>query len=178
MKKVLLVALLVASVLLSGCSTKVEPEQESETAYFNFTASELICNLEEWMIDFLPMGVFDSEDGTEKISAYTSSNDVFTTEEKDYANIHYSIVYDDTTNKVSSISFFLDRNSVSAAERLFYHLVCIAKTIDENEELDNITAEIINDDKELEGIYEGERLKVCAINTDGYYDIYITPTTK
>lgn len=179
MKKVLSVALLVASVLLSGCSTKVEPEQNNEKEYFDFSTSEFIGNLDEWVIGLTPMGGFDSEDGTEKIASYTSSNDAFTTDiENDYSFIHYSIVSDAATNKVSSISFFLDRKSVNADVSLFYHLSCIAEIIDENEELDNIAEDIVNDDRELEGIYEGERLKVFAFNSDEYYTIYITPTTK
>ena len=119
MKKRFIIILLTSIVLLTGCDTKGELTKE----YFDFTPAEIIDELECCMIDFTAFDVIDNEEKAEKIATYGSITDVFNTDESDTnAMIHYQFNYDDTTYKVSYISFFMDRNASEAAKRYLYHI--------------------------------------------------------
>lgn len=175
MKKGLIIIMLLVAVVFTGCSTKGEFAKE----YFDFTPVEIVDGLEDCLIDFTPMGVVDNEEKAEKIATYGSIADVFNADKDNIdAMIHYQFNYDDTTHKVSHISFFLDRNSNAAAERYLYHIYSIANFIDPNTNTDDITAAITNGFDELDfAIYEGENFVLNAGRSDEYFNAFFTPNT-
>ena len=98
MKKRVIISLLAAVLLLTGCNTKGEiVKKEEEKLYFDFSHTEIVSNLEEYLIDFTARGIVDGEVKAEKIATYTSITDVFNADKNDVdAMIHYHFTYDDT----------------------------------------------------------------------------------
>lgn len=181
MKKRLIATLLFLAVVLTGCSTKGEDKTEdAKTNCFDFTATEIVNSLEEWLIEFTPIAVVDNEENSEKIVTYTSQNDVFTTDtEAEYDLMHYHFTCDDITNKVSRISFYIDRDSSVATKRYLYHIYSIASCIDPSTNTDDITNTIESGFKEYDfAIYEGESFELNASRSDNYFNVSFTPHTK
>lgn len=176
MKKRFIATILTAAVALAGCSTK----GEDKTECFDFTSTEIVSSLRDCVIDFTPIAVVDNEENAEKFVTYTSQNDVFTTEtDAEYAMIHYQITCDDITDKVSRISFDIDRNSPEAASRYLYHLLSIASCIDPNADDDDITSAIKSGFKEYDfAIYEGESFVLNASRSDNYFNAFFTPVVN
>jgi hypothetical protein len=181
MKKRFIATILIAAVSLTGCATKGEDKtEEVKTECFNFTSTEIVSNLEELLIEFTPITVVDNEEKREKIATYASQDDVFTTDnETEYGMIHYQFTYDDLTDKVSTISFHIDRNSPAAARRYLYHIYSIASCIDPNANDDDISNAIESGFKEYDfAIYEGENFKLNAFRSDNYFDASFRPIEK
>ena len=174
MKKGFFITLLASIVLLTGCGTK---EEIVEKEYFDFTPTEIVSELEDCLIDFTPMGVVDNEEKAEKIATYSSQTDVFNTNKDDIdAMIHYQFNYDDTTHKVSHISFFMDRNSTKAAERYLYHIYSIASCIDPTADTDEISAAITKGFNELDfAIYKGKCFELGVGRNDEFFTVSFTP---
>ena len=178
MKKGFIITMLLAAIVLTGCGLKGEIKtEEAKTEYFDFTATEIVNSLEEWLIDFTPFNVVEADEKTEKIVSYTSKTDVFNKDEYDIkANIHYQFTCDDITNKVSSISFFIDKNSAKAAERYLYHIFSIASCIDPNTNTDDISNAIEKGFNENDyAIYRGENFELYALQNDEFLDVLFKP---
>ena len=175
MKKGFIITMLLAAIVLTGCGSKGEIKtEEAKTEYFDFTATEIVSSLEEeFLIDFTPITVVDSYKETEKILSYTSETDIFNRDEYNIkANIHYQFTCDDITNKVSSISFFIDKNSIKAAERFFLHLFSIASCIDPNTNTDDVGNAIEKGFDENDcALYRGENFELYAYQNDKYLDV-------
>lgn len=178
MKKRFIIALLVA-VVLTGCSVNEGAKiEEVKTVYFDFSPTEITDELKtNSLIDFTLIDVIDNEEKTEKIATYSSLTDVFNTDKSDInAMIHYRFNYDDTTHKVSYISFFMDRNANEAAERYLYHIYSIVSCIDPNISSDEITETIIKGFTDYDfALYEGENFKLNASRSDKYFDVNFKP---
>lgn len=178
MKKGFIITMLLAAIVLTGCSSNEGGKiEEAETKYFDFTPREIINELEECLIDFTPMGVVDNEEKAEQIATYSSITDVFNFDKDDIdAMIHYMFTCDDTTHKVSHISFFMDRNSTKAAERYLYHIFSIAQSIDPNANTDEISTAIENGFNDYDfAIYEGKNFKLHASRSGEYFNASFTP---
>lgn len=179
MKKGFIITLLLTAIVLTGCSSKGEIKtEEAKTEYFDFSPTEIVNSLEELEIDFIPMGVIDSEEKTEKIATYSSVTDVFNHNKDDIdAIIHYIITYDDTTNKVSKISFFFNRHSTLARWRYLLHLKSIAEYINPNTNWDDISNAIEKGFNENDyAIYRGENFELYATLSDAYLNASFQPT--
>lgn len=178
MKKGLIITMLLISVLLMGCNTKGEiAKKEEEKLYFNFSHTEIVSNLEEYLIDFSNLGVADGEVKAEKIATYTSITDVFNTDKNNIdAMIHYIFAYDDATNKVSYISFFMDRNEIKAAERYLYHIAALAEYIEPNINTDDIFTAIEKGfNKYDSAIYESKGFALNVSRSEEYFNASFTP---
>lgn len=175
MKKSFIITMLVVALVLTGCSTKGEVATEC----FDFTPVEIVDGLEDCLIDFIAFEVVDNEEKAEKIATYGSITDVFNADKDNIdAMIHYQFNYDDTTHKVSHISFFMDRNSIDAGKRYLYHIYSIASYIDPNTNTDDISTEITNGFDKLDfAIYEGENFVLNAGRNDEYFNVSFTPNT-
>lgn len=178
MKKRVIISLLAAVLLLTGCNTKGEiVKKEEEKLYFDFSHTEIVSNLEEYLIDFTARGIVDGEVKAEKIATYTSITDVFNADKNDVdAMIHYLFTYDDTTKKVSYISFFMDRNATKAAERYLYHITAIAECIEPNINSDDIFKVIENGFNEYDfAIYEGKTFELNVSRSEEFFNASFTP---
>lgn len=179
MKKSFIIMLLVSAIVFTGCGAKnEEAKEETKTEYFDFTATEIVNKVStDWLIDFTPITVVDNEEKIEKIATFNSITDVFNTDKDDIdAMIHYQFHYDDTTHKVSYISFFMDRNSTKAAERYLYHIDAIALSIDPNANTDNIFDAIEKGFNDYDfAIYKGENFELYASRSDEYFNVSFTP---
>ena len=178
MKKGFIIILLLAAVVLTGCGTNEGAKiEEAEIKYFDFTPAEIVGDLENWLIDFTPMGVVDNEEKAETIATYSSITDVFNTNKDDVgAMIHYMFNCDEVTDKVSRIYFFMDKNSTKATERYLYHIDSIALSIDPNANTDDIFDAIEKGFNEFDfAIYEGESFELHASQHDKYYNVSFTP---
>lgn len=181
MKKRFIISLLLAAIFITGCNTKGEiAKKEEEKLYFDFSHTEIVSNLEDSLIDFTPVSVFDNEDKTEKIATYTSITDVFNTDKSNIdAMIHYQFNYDDETDKVSYIHFFMDRNETKAAERYLYHIYSIAECIEPNVNTDDITATMEKGFNEYDfAIYKGKNFELNVSRSEEYFNASFTPTKK
>ena len=179
MKKGFIITLLLTAIVLTGCSSKGEIKtEEAKTEYFDFSPTEIVSRLEEeFLIDFTPFNVVDSYKETETIVSYTSKTDIFNRDEYDInANIHYQFTCDDITNKVSSISFLIDKNSAKALERYFLHMLSIATCIDTNTNIDDISNAIEKGFNENDyAIYRGENFELYATQNDKFLDVLFNP---
>lgn len=181
MKKSLIITILLATVILTGCNTKGEIEKkEDEKQYFDFSHTEIVSMLEDSLIDFTPVSIFDNEDKTEKIATYTSITDVFNTDKSNIgAMIHYQFNYNDTTNKVSYIHFFMDRNETKAAERYLYHIYSIAECVDPNVNTDDISTTMEKGFNEYDfAIYKGKNFELNVSRSEEYFSASFTPIKK
>lgn len=181
MKKGLIITMLLISVILTGCSTKGEIEtKEEEKLSFDFSHTEIVSNLEEWLIDFALIGVYDGKEKPEKIATYTSITDVFNTDKSNIdAMIHYQFTYDDTTDKVSYIHFFMDRNETKAAERYLYHIYSIAEYIEPSVNTDDISATMEKGFNEYDfAIYKGKNFELNVSRSEEYFSASFTPIKK
>lgn len=177
MKKGFIISILLAAVVLAGCSTK----GEIATDYFDFTRAEIIDGIEACDIGMTISVITDSEEKTEKIAAYTSTKDGFTDIEglSSPKPINYLITYDDTTYKVSRVCFFFDRNTALADFRYLLHTKSIAEYIDPNANWDDISSTIDNGFNELDfAIYDGEKFTLHASRDDKYFNVSFTPTNN
>lgn len=179
MKKGLIISMLIATVVFTGCSSKGKVKAD-KTEHFDFTAKEIVSNLEEYLIEFTAFGVVDNEEKTEKIATYSSITDIFNTDKNNLdAMIHYQFVYDYTTDKVSYISFFLDRNSTKATERYLYHIDAIAEVIDPNVDTDDISTTMEKGFNEYDfAIYKGKNFELNVSRSEEYFSASFTPIKK
>lgn len=179
MKKGFIITMLLVALVLTGCNTNEGAKTEkAETKYFDFSPADITDELKtNSLIDFTPMSVVDNEEKAEKIATFSSITDVFNTNKDDIdAMIHYQFNYDDTTYKVSRISFFMDRNSTKAATRYLYHIDAIVLSIDPNANTDDIFEEIEKGFNDYGfAIYEGENFELNASRSDKYFNVSFTP---
>lgn len=198
MKKILILTL-AALFVFNGCSNKGETKEEiieevkkevlkeitkeateEKTEYFDFTVTDIVSEIQKSSIVLTPISVVDSKETGEKIATYTSQKDTFTTDENvDYPLMHYSIAYDDTTGKVSDISFFLDTNSENGYKRFFVH---IYNTVSSLEMLYTDFGEDWTELGEVENIgstqyftYQGKHFGLLAFQTENYCNASFTP---
>lgn len=180
MKKGLIITLLL-SVILMGCSTKGDIKtKEEEKQYFDFSHTEIVSKLEEYLIDFTDSGIVDGKEETEKIATYTSITDVFNADKNNIdAMMHYLFTYDDLTENVTRIHFFIDRNSTKSAERYLYHLDAMAESIEPNVNTDDIFTAIEKGFNNYDSaIYEGENFELYASRNEEYFSASFTPIKK
>lgn len=173
MKKRFIITLLVSALVFTGCGTKNE---EEKTQYFDFTKNEIVNELEEWLIDYTLITIIDYEE-TEKIATYTCGSDVITiTNGVDDGLLHYKFVYNDETNKVSSISFFLEEDIEQSRARYLYHISSISQSIDPNVNIDEIY-DTVKDGLNGEGfaIYNSENFILHASKSDDYFNAHFKP---
>ena len=177
MKKRFIATLLASALsitMLAGCGTA----KEEQTECFDFTAPELVSELDEWLIDLTELDAYTFDDATDKVIAYVSNKDVFTTDaDTYYAMMHYDIYCNNETDEVSSLSFFIDRNSADAASRYLYHISSVAQSIDENVNTETIYDTIVTD-SEIDGLYSGEHFIIRAYNDENYYHATFIPINK
>lgn len=171
--------LLVSAIIITGCGTKNEGvKAETKTEYFDFTESEMVDKLStDWLIDFTPIAVVDNKEKTGKIASYTAEVPVLNMGGEGDANMmHYLFAYDDTTNEVSHISFFTNRDEQKAAEYFLYHIYAISQSIDQNANTDDITTAIKNGFNECDfATYNGVNFELNAFRNDEYFDASFTP---
>lgn len=177
MKRVILLIVVVLAVSLTGCSTKAE---ETKTACFDFTVTELLDYFEsECGIYAESPRVIDMEDGSKLVSfTFMTINDTADTK------MHYSITYDGETDCVYSISFFFGKDFMedltSAITRYYYHIYAISEKIESGIDTDTISDTIqetmrLTDWKEGFAIYESDTFCLFASCSEDYFDAYFTP---
>ena len=174
MKKSFIILFLVFAVILTGCDAKKEGVK---TEYFDFAATEIVESLKSCSIDMTANTIVESEEKNEKIYDYTSHSDSFTDiEGVSSSPIHYIFTCDDTTNKVSHILFFFDRNSGLAYFRYLLHLKSIAEYIDSNINWDDVSSAIAKGFDELDyAIYEAENFELHVSRNEEYFNASFYP---
>lgn len=174
MKKLFIITLLLTAVFLNGCSAerKAEKTEANKVECFDLKFTDFIDAVESCLIDLTPMGDFENEDKTARIATFTSATDVFQTVGTGDALIHYQITYDDETEKVSYISFFIDKDTTNARARYLYHMCSIAKIIDESINTDDISDAISTGlHEEKIAVYTWEKFKLFASCSDKYLSV-------
>lgn len=166
MKKVIFIALILSVVFCFGCGTK----EEAPPTYFEFTADEFVSKLEEdWSIDLVQDFVSYDEESGEKIASYKFS----TTNDTKMTAMSYSIFYDSITNKVSYISFDVNKdfmgNVKNALTRFYFHIGAVAEIIDPGVNVDGICDNIkaAFDDGEDIFFYESDKYNIL-VNSSEY----------
>lgn len=176
-KTILIISLSVflASVVVFISARIISPIiSEKKDVYFDFTTTEIIEDLKICSIGVKPITVVDAD--THNIKTYTSKDDIYTTDnEGNFALMHYSICCNKETDKVQSVSYFIDKNSVRATERFFYHLFSVVNSIDPTVNTKDLTKAIISDSTEIDGAYIGNRFMVNVYCLGNDYHAYIMP---
>lgn len=180
MKKRVIISLLATVLLFTGCNTKGEiVKKKEEKLYFDFSHTEIVRHLEDkCFMKFTPIAVIDSKTEGEKIATYTVETILYGTENVDEL-VHYQFYYNDTTKKVSYISFFLNRDALLAGNRYPHHIYSIVEYInpdDENVKTGTLTPLIQEEfDKYDFAIYEGGNFELHASRSDDYFDASFRP---
>ena len=186
MRKILILTL-AALFVFTGCSNKGEAtEENTKTAiketkeYFNFTVTDIVSEIQKSNIVLTPITIVDDEETGEKIATYTSQKDTYTTDENiDYPLMNYLITYDDTTGKVSDVSFFLDTNSENGYKRFFNHIYNTVSSLemlytDMGEDWAALgEVENINLDKDFS--YQGKHFYLYAFQSGKYCNAGFSP---
>lgn len=179
MKKFFASIVLFSFVFISGCGGA----KEAPAACFDFTYTELVDALSEnWMIDLELVKTIDDEENKQKIARYTFSTYNDTAE----TMMHYSVIYDDATNKVSRISFTVDKDFMgdvtNARTRFYYHIDAIAETINptinKDEIYDKIKESKIEAEESNAAYYTNDDFVLLASANDTYFDAYFAPNEK
>ena len=175
MKKRVIITILCAAIIFTGCGTKEDRETkrlkdkiedletkianmesssedvEPATEYFDFTCDDLINELEEREMNFKLWYIFDDEENNEKMAAYNCTYDSFNTDNPNVTTeMKCNITYADKTKKVSHISFDIDSNEISALEHLFFYVFSMVYYLDREADTDDIADEIVKELTESE----------------------------
>lgn len=135
MKQRFIIMLLVSFVLFTGCGSKSEGEklEENTISYFDFTVSDFVDTLsEEYFTHLTFVTAVTKDDGT-KTNTYTNG----TPGDNSAPMVHYLVSYDKTTEKVTHISFFLNKEFETDISDLvlthyFLHVGAVASAIEPN----------------------------------------------
>jgi hypothetical protein len=173
MKKRFIITMLLVALVLTGCSSKGEDKKER----FDATVTELVETLNsKYVIGLTPVMVIDAEEKGTKIASYTCPIG-------NSKNIHYMVHYDETTDNVSYISFFFDKNIGDIKKALTYyyiHIGAIAEIIEPTVDIGAIYDEISNVNGVNEGFdgsatYKTEEFYMSASCDDTYFHANFTP---
>lgn len=158
--------------------------EEEQTTYFDFTVTEFVDTL--WDEGFIHLSYFDTvplDDGS-VVNTYTNGN----TSDSSAPMVHYLITYDKQTEKVSHISFFLNKDfetdaSSSALVHYLLHVDAVSRTIESDIDTATLFDEIVQgfSENELDSntvFCEREKFTIIALENDSYYDASFAPSDK
>ena len=175
----LVVFLVSVVVFLSAKIVNPIISEEHETECFDVTVTEFADTLEYVCgANLLPIADIDAKERGTKIATYTCS-----TGNDGEKLIHYMVHYDETTENVSYISFFFEKNiaDIEKTLTLYYtHIGAIAKIIEPTVDIGAIYDEISNVNGINEGLdgwatYKTEEFYMSASCDDTYFHANFTP---
>lgn len=189
MKRILILTL-AALFVFNGCGNNGEATQETtktvaeeKTEYFDFTVTEFVDTLaDEYFTHLTFIATVPTDDG-KKINTYTNGSPSSTTAPM----VHYSITYDEKTEKVENVSFFLDKNFETDIPDLvltyyFIHVGVVSSVIEPDIDTQVLFDEINKgfNDKELNlnaALCDRNKFQLYASNGGSYVDAMFTPKT-
>lgn len=176
MKKRFIATILIAAVSLTGCATK----GEKEAKYFDFTASEFVEAMSDnFLLSLDYFTTIEDEENSSEMSTY-----LWHADDNIDNSFHYQIEYNDTTEKVSHISFFFDKSFKGDLEdaRIYYllHIGAIAEIIEPGIDTEVIFDAIsnvngINEDADGMATYKGKDFSLLAYCLDTSFNASFGP---
>lgn len=180
MKKSFIIMLLVSAIIITGCGTKNEGvKEETKTEYFDFTVTDFVDTLsEEYFTHLTLISTVPVDDGI-KINSYTCGTLGYS------PLVHYQISYDEKTEKVTHISFFLDKDFETDLSDLvlahyFIHVQTVSSVIEPDIDNEALLDEIVTGfaEKKLNtsaALCERKKFTLYAFNSDSYFDASFQP---
>lgn len=170
MKKRFIATILIAAVSITGCATKKNAER------FGITATELVETMsDEFLLNLEHSDTIDDTENDTKISVYS-----WRTYENQDKPFYYQISYDDTSEKVSHISFFFNKSIEDARIYYLLHIGAIAEILQPGIDTEAVFDAIsnVNDNADVTEMYEGENFNLFASCGDVYFNASFSPIEK
>lgn len=158
--------------------------EEEQPTYFEFTVTEFVDTLgDEYFTHLTYIATVPLDDGS-IVNTYTHGSP----SDSSAPMVHYQITYDETTEKVSHVSFFLDKNfktdiSNLALTHYFIHVGIVSSVIEPDIDAEALMDEIAKGFTENElnvkmAFCDREKFTIIALENDSYYDASFAPSDK